>query len=237
VRRIATRLAKGTKAVVSGRLKAWSYSALEEYESGCPRRVYYGRVERREDPGGPALARGSRIHDEMYAHLKLGKPLPKEAEKFAKEVKRLRGRGLACEESWGFARGWKPTGWTAPDTWARIKTDAFRPLGFVKRKVASLVVDFKTGKRKKSHEAQGELYGVGAFARDPKLELAKVELWYIDDGGVDEFELTRKEAEVAMKDWAERGEKLLAEERWPTRPGTRCDWCAFSKKKGGPCKY
>lgn len=216
------------------KLRAASFSALQEYENGCPRRVYYGRVERRPDPLGKAAQRGNRVHDEAYKHLVHEAPLPRELEGMLKHLEVLKSGKyiLECEGDWAVDRTWSPTEWMADDVYVRCKTDVLALAGNKTR-----TIDFKTGQERPYHVDQLELQGLFVLIRNDHIDVVQCELWYVDQREIAEFKVRRREMDALKEKFDERFGKLLAEERWPERPGQSCKYCAFSRAKGGPCKY
>ena len=118
-----------TEDIKLGYIPAWSYSTLKTFET-CAYRSYIAKVKKVKEDFGPAAARGTEIHQqaEDYVSGKLGE-LPDTLKKFTSQFKQLRemyvDAKVELEGDWGFTRAWQTTGWLAPDTWGRIKLDAF----------------------------------------------------------------------------------------------------------------
>ena len=48
---------------------------------------------------------------------------------------------------------------------------------------------------------------------------------------------TRKDIPALKKKWEGNSRAMLADGTFREKPGKACTWCAYSKGKGGPCKY
>lgn len=216
---------------------AWSYSRLEMYE-GCALRAKYKHLDKLYDPASPAMARGTIIHKlcEDYALGKL-KTLPKELKCFKEEFKVLRkaSKKLQVELEIGMDNKWVDAGWFGPTVWCRVKADLMYDLacGHIRR-----IIDYKTGKTNPKHADQLSLYAVAAFATAPKgIKKVNTELWYLDQGELVERSYNIEEVPDLKKTWEKRVKKMLADTTFKPTPGDSCRWCAFSKARGGPCKF
>lgn len=229
-------------------IKAWSYSRYADYAQ-CPARFKYKYIDKLTDPGSDAMQRGADIHKAGENYLKAGKKVapPKEYKHFNAEMKQLTGLCPLVEQQWGFTRDWKPTGWFSKDTWLRIICDV---TVLYDDNTADLI-DFKTGRKYGTNEDQIELFSMGGFMMWPNVNDVTARLWYLDiaDGPNDGDhhpestanttirEFTRDQFEKARKDWEKRITPMFKDTRFAPRPSERCVWCAFSKKKSGPCKF
>lgn len=237
----------------SGLVTAWSYSRYADYEQ-CPLRFKLKHIDRLPDPGGPAMQRGSDIHKEGESYLKTAgakgeaPAVPKTYVHFKDEMQQLRGLNPMVEQQWGFTTSWSPTGWFAKDTWLRIICDVA-----VHYDDNTLdIIDFKTGRKYTTNEDQVELFSMGGFARFPEVEHVTARLWYLDipDGPKDKDdphedstanttirEYTRDQFEAAQKKWQRKIQPMFMDTKFPPRANEKCKWCAFSRSKGGPCKF
>lgn len=218
-----------------GRLLAWSFSRWKTYED-CPRKAKYKNVDGLPDPSSPAGERGNRIHDEGKQYLDRKKRVVPDAfKKFP--LQRLRDAGARGEAELAFDRKWRPTQWFAPNAWVRIKVDAL--LLVVARGLAG-VVDYKTGKYRPDDPEYGlqlDLYAVGAFAANERIERARPELWFLDHAIIEEqdSDYERKDFKLLKESWEERVEPMFADTIFATKPGPHCRWCPYAASKGGPC--
>ena len=215
------------------RVTAASFSRWSLYDQ-CPARFKYATLDKLPEVRGPALERGTLIHDEAEAYLKRElKKLPMSLERFQKDFERLRRVRAKSEVQVAVNESWEEVEWFAPEVWLRAVFDAL----LVKKRVAWMI-DFKTGKQRATHEAQLELYGAVGFSILPQVNVIAGELWYLDTGHVEVMEYEREaDAERLKELWVERLRPLFGDEIFAPNPGPLCKWCSFSKAKGGPCKF
>ncbi len=216
-----------------GRMDAWSYSRLSDWET-CPLKAKYKHVLRMKEPGSAAMQRGSMIHKlaQDYAEKTL-KVLPPELKAFENDFKNLRALNPRCEEQWAFKSDWSITGWF-DRPWLRVKTDA---MIIGKDQTTGSIIDHKTGKMKDEHQDQLSLYAVSSFARYPKLESLSSELWYLDEGKKTALDFERGQFKELKEFWVDRVRPMMEDTRFPAKPNRLCQWCHFRKENGGPCKW
>lgn len=214
-------------------ITAWSYSRWSKYTQ-CPAAAKYKFIDKLPEPDSPASARGTLIHKlaEDYTNKKLRK-LPPELGLFKDEFAWLRDYGAVCEEQWAFRKDWSDCGWFDRDTQLRVKIDARMEL----EPTELLIVDHKTGKNRGGYEEQLGLYGLSTFKKHPQYNTVKTELWFLDSGDVVEMEFDRKQEKALTKQWERDTKAMLTDTSFRPKPGDHCRWCAYSKSKGGPCKY
>lgn len=213
---------------------SWSFSRYRDYRK-CPRLFKHKYVDRMKEPPNKAMERGTEIHKlaEDYLLGKL-KKLPAELEKFEVEFNALRAMKPETETGLYFTKEWKLTtfdDWN--NCWLRIKIDARA----TREEGPRLVVDHKTGRVKDEDREQMSLYALGEFKADPALEVVETELWYIDHGEIMDDRYVRKQLPVLEKDWAKKTKAMLSDTTYKPTPGRACDYCIYSKAKGGPCAY
>jgi len=212
----------------------WSYSRWRDYEQ-CPALAKYKYIDKRKEPDSPAMSRGSDIHKaaEVWLSTEKRTPLPESLALFKAEFQGLKRLKAQPELEWAFTQAWEPTGWFDHNCWVRIKTDAFA----VKAGKLGVVVDFKTGKQRDSHQDQLSLYAIGAMLMAPEITVADTQLWYLDLGKQDGRTFGRSALEDLKAEWAAKTRALLSDTMFAPRPSEACRWCAHSKKKGGPCAF
>lgn len=219
------------------KVTAWSFSRVEMYER-CPFQFKCKHIDRLPDPGSPAMERGDKIHKGTAAFLTSDAPLPPEAHRFEQllnELKAMPATARFVEQQWGFTKAWQPTGWFGKDTWLRVVLDA----GVVYEDNTADVIDHKTGKMYNHNSDQVELFAAAVFRRFPTVEHVTTRLWYFDvpEGNELVAEFDKKDVRGIMEKWNARVEPMFAETLWAPRPNDKCKWCAFSKSKGGPCRF
>ena len=230
-----------TEDIELGYIPAWSYSTLKTFEA-CAYRSYIAKVKKVSEDFGPAAARGTEIHKqaEDYVSGKLGE-LPDTLKKFTSQFKQLRemyvDAKVELEGDWGFTIGWETTGWLSPDTWGRIKLDAF----VHESESSARVIDYKTGKQignEIAHSQQALIYAIATFFRFPDLESVNTELWYLDHGTTMEQAYTRDEAMLFMPKLHERAINMTTTTKFTPNPSTyNCRWCSFGKGAEPHCEW
>jgi len=233
----------------AGLIASWSFSRYNDYKQ-CPFKAKCKYVDKLKEPGNKAMDRGNEIHKsaEDYIKSKIAK-LPKELANFKDVFGNLRKRfkrkliAMVVEDTWAFRKDWSKTtydDWN--NCWLRIKVD----LGDFSDDSAGMVVtDWKTGKFKEQkneeYREQLELYALGALMFYPHIEEVYCRLAYTDEGTLwpDNVGLhfTRKDLPKLMKLWEKRVKPMMADKRFPPRPGAYCTYCHFRKANNGPCKY
>ncbi len=187
--------------------------------------------------GFPVMARGTYIHKLAENYLKgMIRELPKELHKFSVQFLLLRDAAARGEATWTFDENYEPCELFAREAYVRVKTDAH--VLNVESGVMR-VIDYKTG-RIKPYNEQKELYAFAAFARfgTDQVKAVQVELWFLDHGGPPSKEtFAAWQLGDLRKTWNKRVAKMQADERFDPRPSNFCNWCTYSKSKGGPCAY
>ncbi len=214
------------------KITSWSYSRLSTYEQ-CPRKAKYLYIEKKKEPGSPAMERGSEIHKmaEKFVSGTLAK-LPVELKAYAAEFKDLKKQNAACEDQWAFNEHWFPTEWFGKDAWCRTVLDIW----FVKKDVLVLI-DLKTGKIRDGYEDQLSLYALAGFSHEPNIKEVHAQLWYLDQGETKDHVFKLADVPKLKKDWKKRVTPMLNDVNYAPRPSGLCRWCHFSQAKQGPCEY
>jgi putative RecB family exonuclease len=238
---------------------AWSYSRLADYEK-CPQLFKFKVIEKRPEPSNEYMERGGRIHEQAQVCLMKPKSkIPADLKRVAAEIKLLRSLKAEPEGMLSFTDQFKKkTTWFGKDAWARVKVDATARVTYLealeqiapnevhwgqrgqldKLTPGVWVVDWKTGQFKPERSTdQVELYALGAYLDDSVAEFVIVSLVYVDFGRTVHayFDLSKKQLERLKQKWLKKVAPMQADTRFKPKPGVQCDWCFFSKKKGGPC--
>lgn len=216
------------------RFTAWSFSRYSTW-SKCPFQAKCKFIDKLPEPPSPALDRGDKIHKLAEAFVKgpVRAPVPEELETFAAEFKVLRAKKAKTELQLAFTVNWEPCEWFAKDAWVRIVADALL------RKTSTVlrIIDYKTGKMREESKDQLGLYAIAGFSEDPKLKQVHGELWYLDQGEDIILPFDRKQCDDLKTEWSDKVAPMMADTCFVPRPNNNCRWCAFSKAKGGPCKF
>jgi putative RecB family exonuclease len=231
-------------------IKAWSPSRLVTYET-CPAQAKYKYVEKLPEPPAPALDRGTRIHSEAEQFIIGDGAVSADLQRVKGELKRLRAayrKGkVKVEQALAFNDSWKPVDWFSQEAWLRCKIDVVEEARPKTRNRALLkvvrVTDWKSGKNNardaEKHAQQLNLYALAVLSAE-EAEFATGRLIFTDTG---EF-VEKPEGTLSMKDvlttreiWEARVEPMLTDKEFAPTPNFTCRWCAYSKAKGGPCKF
>lgn len=148
------------------------------------------------------------------------------------------------EGTWAFTKGWvlcSPTDWD--NCWLRINVDyAHEETG------ATLYIeDWKTGKFDERQNAEYletlQLYALGGLLALTHIKKVRPSLVYLDRGVVhpdplaEPLEYTRADIPKLKKIWEGRVAPMFTDTQFVPRPNSKCNWCAYAKVKGGPCKF
>jgi hypothetical protein len=224
-------------------IPSWSFSRLKDYEK-CPYMAWlkYCKRESQDHMDTKAADRGTMIHDACENYVR-GKG------DFIKEMKHFKGYfedlkikfeagDVILEENWGFTKDWLPCGWMDENVWCRMKLDNF----ITKTKdekdyiIAGAPTDYKSGKKygnEVSHGQQGQLYAIGSFMKFPTLEVADVELLYLDQNKTTKRTYTREKAMKFLPSWNKRALAMTEAEDFPPKPNKMsCMWCPFGPQNG-----
>lgn len=213
---------------------AWSLSRYKDFTK-CPAFAKYRYIDKLPEEKGEAAARGIAVHQNAESFLKKGKTLVPEWMPLRRQLMALRTKPHgSSEQKWAFNSKWQPVTYFAKDAWVRMVLD----YKYKTKKSDITVIDFKTGKiREEEHKEQMGLYAAGSVAVDPDIKTIKVELWYVDHKKITKDEFTSEHAVMLQKEWVDKVQPMLTARQFPPRPNPLCSWCAYSKAKGGPCKF
>lgn len=237
----------------------WSYSRLRDWVH-CHAYAGFKHVQKLKEPGNQAMQRGGDIHSMAQAYVEAKtqpRKIPDELACFEAEFKMLRKARARCEAEWAFTSSWAPTGWFDDDCWLRVKMDVH---WFDEAANHVHVADHKTGKvaHPEKYRDQEELYALGGLLQYPDAAGVYVKFWYLDAGVVgssvgnsdeppkgvtaEQCErgafYSRADVDRLKKKWAKEVKPMMADTAFKPMPeGRKCQYCHFSKAKGGPCKY
>ena len=230
-------------------ISAWSFSRLKDYES-CPYKLWLKVGEKRDQSHMDMTAadRGTMVHDSAEHYVDGTGDFIKEMSRFRPYFEELKSKyeagDVILEENWGFTVDWEQTGWWDKNVWCRMKldnliTDEYNPSG---DPVVVTPTDYKTGKKygnEVSHNMQGQLYAVGTFLRFPTVEVANVEIQYLDHGLTTKGIYTREKAMKFLPMWNTRAKRMTEAEDFPPKPTkVTCMWCPFGPQHGdGSCEW
>jgi hypothetical protein len=213
---------------------AWSYSRYRDHDR-CPAYAKWRHLDKLDEgPKSPALLRGGEVDKEATGYLlRSVRKLPASLQNFSREFAALVKAKAAAQVQWALTVRWELTEWFGPQAWCRVVLDAHLAVNSKRARV----IDFKTGKVYATNEEQLELYALAGFAAYPAVATIDTELWYLDQGELVKKTYARAGLPKLQKAWREKVIPLLSDRKFVPRPGDYCQWCAYSKRKGGPCKF
>ncbi len=227
---------KTVKKPAVKQLTAASYSRLSVFEK-CPLMAKYKYIDKVPEPGNVYSERGNVIHKNAEDYV-LGniKKLCKELIPFKKEIDKVKKAKVhSVEGKWTFDINWNPVDWFSKNAYLRVILDAMRMTS-----TDIIVIDYKTGKVYDEHASQMDLYAASANEKFPIEQFPQkniiTQLVYIDQKFIEEQTYTRDDAHHERLEWEVKIDRMLDTKRFLARPGYYCQWCSFSKSKGGQCK-
>lgn len=226
----------------AGKIKAWSFSVLQQYNE-CPAKVKFSKLDKVAEPKAEALLRGTALHQLCENYLRgVSQECPTELTKIAAQLRELRDLKAVPEAEFAFRRDWSACGWFDKDCWLRVKADAVIP-PMVDGGGEAKIADFKSGKLREDHseyDKQLELYALAIFLTYPLAQIVHTELIFIDVGVTLESDapFTRDMVDGLKAKWEEAAKPLLMDEVFAPRPSAQaCRWCFYAKAKNGNCTY
>lgn len=236
------RITQGTAPSSERRVKAWSFSTLQQYLE-CPAKVRFSKLDKIAEPKNQHLERGIALHEQCETFLRdpLAQ-LPAELAKIHLQLCELRLAHAVPEAEFAFRVDWSPCDWFAKDCWLRVKADAVVPPK-ADGDGRMLIADFKSGKLREAHaeyDLQLELYALAGFLMYPLAEVVDTQLIFIDAGITLESDapFTRDMVPHLKQKWEAAAKPLLMDETFSPRPSAQaCKWCFYAKAKNGNCEY
>lgn len=206
----------------------WSYSSLSCFEK-CPAQYKFRYIDKiPEGPSSEALVRGRRLHTELDLYMRgTDTEIPPCGLPFKQELEELRARRAVPEQRWDFDDEWK---FVHQKSWVVAITDVH----YVDGKLG-VVIDYKSGKYYDTHIDQAKLYGVALLSKEPKIQTARVEFFYLDKVDIVDMEIDRDEAQEIKQNFEARASVIALAEEFEPRPTKFCKWCSYAKSAGGPC--
>jgi len=211
---------------------AHSYSAVKMYEQ-CARKYKFVKIDKLADKSGAAANRGKEIHAEIETYLNGGLPM------FSDEVMYLGDKlshwmslKAASEMLIAVDKDWNLVEYKDPNAMFRGVIDLYMEHG-----PEATVIDFKTGKHR-DYSDQTSVYAAMVLACKPHIDYVKTSIEFIDLAKTDNYEtITRKDLPRLKEQLEVRLRKLEKDKIFAPNPSFLCNYCAFSKKVGGPCRW
>jgi hypothetical protein len=210
---------------------AWSWSALEAFET-CPKRYFHTKVAKDvADPPGEEADWGNRVHKVLDERIKSGVPIAGTMGAFEPYVSQLEAAPgkLYGEQKVALTRDLEPTTWFSKTVWVRAIVDAVVDAG---SKI--LLIDWKTGKRKPSGQLRLSA-AIGAAVYEQAEQFDTAFIWF-KDKRIDRQTVTRPEVPGIWEEFLPRVERLEDAIRtgdFPEKPSGLCrKWCPVKQ-----CRY
>lgn len=210
---------------------AWSFSALEAYET-CPARYYHTRVVKDvADPPGEEAQWGTRVHKVLEDRIKTGEPITgtlASYEPYAAALAALPGT-IHAEQQVALDKDLKQTTWFSKTVWVRAVIDVAVDNGTVLR-----LFDYKTGKRKPDSQ-QLKLSAAIGFSIYPEAMVTQTAFLWLKDKVVDQEVYTREQTGEIWSTFMPRVQRLeaaLVSGTFPEKPSGLCRrWCPVRQCK------
>jgi PD-(D/E)XK nuclease superfamily len=206
----------------------WSLSQYSLYKK-CPSAYDFRHNKKIPDPAGPAAQRGTNVHAQLEYYLATGEWSGGIRQYTKDKAELMRKEGYKAELKLALNDKWEPVDWKSEQAWVRGVIDAVK-FGPIIR-----MGEWKTGKVWDDHEAQRRLYLCMVLSAHTEAEAAEIDTIYADQDHAQGSALIRKDLPEAQQYWLENVTPMLQDTFFSPRPGGHCNWCAYSKRKGGPC--
>jgi hypothetical protein len=225
--------------------KSWSNSRWNDY-ARCPAYAHYKHIMKLPEPKSEAMARGAEIAEieEGFFAGKVRLPALKKVvhPNVITDLQAAKKQPtMFFEQNWGFDATWNEVDYF---DWTNCKLRVKVDFGWQSPDGVVHLRDNKTGKYNsydvEKYLQQLDLYRAAAVSRFPNATGFTSQLIYTDLGiryPQEPLPSTVKEAKAAQKVWDKRVKPMFADTRFDPKPNNGCRWCAFSKAKGGPCKF
>lgn len=219
---------------------SFSYSRWSVWDE-CPRKYRYKHIDKLPEPVSPAMERGKKVHDEAAKFVACAtEHMPAALEQFTVLATGLRdwpAKQKAVEQQMAFDRDKRRVEWFGANAYYRMIWD----VGTWDADGTKIsIVDWKTGKPRGSYTDQMEVFALPAYWTMEKLERFDAYLVYLDTGDVRPATVTRDEMFSpggVNEKWRDNVARMEADTEFPAKPSeSACRFCAFSWRKGGPCR-
>lgn len=210
-----------------------SYSKLGKWER-CPASVKYKYIAFLPEQKSAQMSRGSDIHQSAEDFLtRKKKTIRKELAPLAQKLLEVRNAQPVVEHKLAFSRWFKSTTeWKDKLAFFRLVLDsAYGTVDDVLH-----IQEWKSGKEYEDHLDQREIYGASSLVAWEDYEKAEVTTYYLDLGKHRVTHVDRHYAKLVLDKLNGRVERMASDRVFSARPGYYCNWCSFSRFRGGPCR-
>jgi hypothetical protein len=211
----------------------WGWSKLDTARK-CKAQFAYQYIKKLPSPGNAAMARGNEVHETIEAYMQGWiADLPEFLAQWKEAFDELKKGKFTAEQAIGISKEWTVLpDWFDKRTWLRAKMDAKIIEGDLLR-----VIDWKTGQYRIPSPDQVELYAIVGHALHPEVTKVRAEFWFIDQSDTYTRDYEAAELKILRKKYEDEAGALYATQVWSESPSRDCKWCAYSKSKGGECKF
>lgn len=214
--------------------KAWSFSALNNFES-CPKKYFHISIERDvKEEEGEAIKYGKEVHKAFERFVRDGTTLPKKFSHMLPYVQRYADVPATklVEQQLAITKDFVPCDWKDwSNAWCRAVIDLA-----VVGETTALLVDYKTGKMKDDGFTQLKLAAALFMCHHPNIQTVNVAYLWTEAKG----QLTRPDAPYSRSDITDLWNELLPRVNkfqqafkatdYPARPSGLCkSWCPVHK--------
>jgi len=175
-----------------------------------------------------AMRHGTIQHEHIERRVLCKEPLPKELdwlEPSISSLEKINGQ-IHVEVAVGLTEGLTPTEFYSEDVWVRGRFDLV-----VKLDNKSIILDWKTGKRKRNSD-QLMLFAGFEFAYRPEIEEVRTGYAWLKDRKIDSETFSRKSVPMIWGHFLPKVERMresYEKDYWPSTPSGLCGWCPATK--------
>jgi len=206
----------------------WSLSQYNLYRK-CPAAYDFRHNKKIPDPAGPAAQRGTNVHAQLEYYLATGEWSGGIRQYTKDKAEQMRKEKYLPELKLALNDEWEVVDWKDPNAWVRGVIDA------IKIGPTTYMAEWKTGKVYDDHVSQRTLYLCMILSAYDDIEHGVIETIYADQDHAQSTELAREKLVHEQQYWLENVSPMLRDTFFSPRTGGHCNWCAYSKRKGGPC--
>lgn len=206
-------------------MKAWSYSALNDYQT-CAHKYYKTRVTKEfTEPKSPQIIWGEEVHKALEHRILYDTPLPATMEKYEPFISMFAKSSATkkAEEKLAVTRGLEPCDFDSKDAWCRGIIDLL-----LLTKDKAIIVDYKTGNYRPGSK-QLTLMALLVFAHYPNIEEASTAFLWLKNKKIEKEVFTRKAIGSEWPEFMNNVSKLETSfefDNWPANPSGLCKaWC------------
>lgn len=220
-------------------LTSWSFSRWDLHHT-CPLKFKLRTLDKLEEPAGAAMLKGRKVHNDIKWYLQgptaeLAAAAEAAAGKAWPLVQQIADPAWdkVVEQQWGYTRQWAPTSWFGPATWYRSIID----VAVIYDDNSAEVLDWKTGKPRGTYVEEMELFAVSLMLRAKHVTHVTTRLAFTDVKHEVYDEFPRSNLDGLVAKWEQKIRPMFEDTSYLPRPGEQCTFCAFSRSKGGQCRY